>query len=104
MDISTINGISLDGLDSYIKDTALTNNIQPEAFSDVLSAAMNALDENNTLQKAKESAEIQFALGEATNTHDLLIAQSKALTAMQYTVAVRDKMLEAYREIMQISI
>ena len=75
MDISTITHVTSD----YIK---------------------NALEES---AKA-ESAEIQFSLGESTNTHDLQIAQEKANVALQYTVAVRDKVLEAYREIMNMQI
>jgi len=34
----------------------------------------------------------------------LLIAQTKATVALQYTVAVRDKLIESYREIMQMQI
>ena len=47
---------------------------------------------------------VQDALGETENTHDLSIALQKASTALQYTVAVRDKFLQAYREIMQMQI
>ncbi len=47
---------------------------------------------------------IQFAMGQSENTHDLLIAQSKANIALQYTVSVKDKVIEAYREIMQMQI
>ena len=62
------------------------------------------LDETNELQNTAESLEIQFALGQSSNTHDLLIAQTKASVALQYTVAVRNKMLDAYKEIMQMQI
>ena len=55
-------------------------------------------------QNSAESAEIQFALGEATSTHDLMIAQEKANIALSYTVAVRDKVLDAYKEIMNMQI
>ena len=51
-----------------------------------------------------ENEELKWALGESENTHDLTIALQKASTALQYTVAVRDKFLEAYKEIMQIQI
>jgi flagellar hook-basal body complex protein FliE len=51
-----------------------------------------------------ENAEIAFALGEVDNTHDLTIALQKASTALQYTIAVRDKFLEAYKEIMNMQI
>ena len=73
-------------------------------FSSILDSMMNSLNETNTLQNQAEAAAIEFALGESDNTHDLLIAQTKANTALQYTVAVRDKLIEAYREIMQMQI
>jgi flagellar hook-basal body complex protein FliE len=65
---------------------------------------MSSLEETNDLQNAAEEAEIQFALGQSTNTHDLLIAESKAEVALQYTVAVRDKIIDAYKELMQMQI
>jgi len=73
-------------------------------FSSILDSMMNAVDETNTLQNQAEAAEIQFALGLSDNTHDLLIAQTKANTALQYTVAVRDRLIEAYQQIMQMQI
>ena len=56
------------------------------------------------LQNTAESEEVRFALGEAENPHDLLIAETKANVALQYTVAVRDKLIDGYKEIMQMSI
>ena len=43
-------------------------------------------------------------MGLTHNTHDRTIALQKASTALQYTVAVRDKLLEAYKEIMNINL
>ena len=51
-----------------------------------------------------EDEEIKWALGETENAHVLSIALAKASTALQYTVAIRDKVLEAYKELMQIQI
>lgn len=73
-------------------------------FSSILDSMINSLNETNILQNQAEASAIQFALGESDNMHDLLIAQTKANTALQYTVAVRDKMIEAYQQIMQMQI
>jgi flagellar hook-basal body complex protein FliE len=64
---------------------------------------MKLINDTNDYQNAAEQAEIQFALGESTNTHDLQIAQQKANITLQYTVAVRDRMLEAYNSIMNMN-
>ena len=106
MDISSLTNITLD----YITQAYDLNKMQvptteeSENFGSVLNAAMNLINETNDYQNAAESAEIQFALGESTSTHELAVAQQKANIALQYTVAVRDKLLEAYKEIMNMSI
>ena len=65
---------------------------------------MNMINETNDYQNAAESAEIQFALGESESTHELAVAQQKANLALEYTVAVRDKVIEAYKEIMNMTV
>lgn len=106
MDISALTNISSE----YINQAYELNRTQMpvtengEDFGSVLNAAMNMINETNDYQNAAESAEIQFALGESTSTHELAVAQQKANIALQYTVAVRDKLLEAYKEIMNMSI
>ena len=73
-------------------------------FQKVFQSALDMVNETSDLQNKAESAEIQFALGVSNNTHDLQIAQEKANVALQYTVAVRDRAIEAYKEIMNMQI
>lgn len=73
-------------------------------FGNFLSAAVNQLNETNSYLKKEEEEEIKWALGLTENTHDLAEAQAKAETSLQYTVALRDKFIAAYKEIMQIQI
>ena len=70
----------------------------------VLNSAIDNIKTTNNYLSDMENEYISFALGETENAHDLTIAMQKASSALQYTVAVRDKLLEAYREIMQIQI
>lgn len=93
MDISNINGISTGDIKSFFNNTSLTKTDKTDSFSDVLSAAMGSIGETNDLQNAAEQEEVRFALGESDNTHDLLVAETKAAVALQYTVAVRDKIM-----------
>lgn len=99
MDISSINNIQSSAI---AQATDQTKTDDDGAFDAIFSAALGMLNETNDLQNAAESMEIQFALGLADNTHDLQIAQKKANTALAYTVAVRDKVLEAYNNIMNM--
>lgn len=73
-------------------------------FQSILNSAMSNVSETNEYLTQAEEAKISFALGENESTADLAIALQKASTALQYTVAVRDKVLEAYNTIMQIQI
>ncbi|MBP3677332.1 MAG: flagellar hook-basal body complex protein FliE [Agathobacter sp.] len=99
-DISSIYSAYNDTLSSI---SGISDEVSGD-FSSILDSMMTSLDETNTLQNRAEAAAIEFALGESANTHDLLIAQTKANTALQYTVAVRDKLIEAYQQIMQMQI
>lgn len=99
MDISSISNIQPTGLASALDQTKVNGD---STFDAIFSAALGMLDETNDLQNQAESMEIQFALGLADNPHDLSIAQQKANTALAYTVAVRDKVLEAYNSIMNM--
>ena len=65
---------------------------------------MENINTTNSYLSDMENEEVKWMLGETTNTHDLTMAVNKASTALQYTVAVRDKLLEAYKELMQIQI
>lgn len=73
-------------------------------FDSMLNAAIDNLNTTNSYLSDWENEQVKFALGETENAHDLTIALEKASSALQYTIAVRDKFLEAYREIMQIQI
>ena len=100
MDISLLtNATSPDYMSAVTQKTLLS-----ESFDSVLSSAINMLNETNDLQNDSQAAKIQFALVEADNPHDMQIAAAKAYEALQYTVAVRDKMLDAYKEIMNMQI
>lgn len=73
-------------------------------FDAILNTAIDNIKTTNSYLSDAENEKIKFALGETENTHDLTIAMQKASTALQYTVAVRDKLMEAYRSLMQMQI
>lgn len=90
-------------LQNQITDSGV-NTDNKTAFDQILSSAMNMVDETNTLQRSAQQAEINYELGYSDDTNGLAIAQKKANIALQYTVAVRDKLVEAYKEIMQMTV
>lgn len=85
-------------------NTAEVEKDNKTAFDNLLNSAINMYKQADDLQNAAEESEINFALGYATSTHDLAIAQQKANIALQYTVKVTNKALEAYKELMNMQI
>ncbi len=75
-----------------------------DAFAGIFDAAVKSINQTNAYISDAENEEVRLALGETESTHDLSIALQKASTALQYTVAVRDRFLESYRTIMNMQI
>ncbi|MCR4687361.1 MAG: flagellar hook-basal body complex protein FliE [Lachnospiraceae bacterium] len=108
IDVSSVPGIDQNAL-KVLQSGGINNNItkvksDDNMFESLLNNAIDNINTTNNYLSAAENEEIRFALGETDSAHDLTIALSKASTALQYTVAVRDKFLEAYKEIMQMQI
>ena len=105
MDIGSLLNISSPAIQEAAR-TATTSRVKEadESFSSLFNSALSNLGETNALLNKQEEEEIKFALGITDSTHDLSIAMAKAQTALSYTVALRDKFLEAYQQIMQIQV
>ncbi|MDD5937178.1 MAG: flagellar hook-basal body complex protein FliE [Clostridiales bacterium] len=103
MDISSIS--SLNDVSKYtpgaLKSDALKED-RNATFETLFQSALNMIKETNAYSNAAEKAEMDYAMGLTTNTHDVQIAQNKANISLQYTVAVRNAVLDAYKEIMQL--
>ncbi len=72
------------------------------SFDSLLQSAMTMIQETNQYSNEAQEAELAYAMGLTNSTHDLQVAQMKANISLQYTVAVRNAVLDAYREIMQM--
>ena len=83
-----------------VKQKALSGNM----FETILNSAIDNINNTNSLLSDAENEEVKLAMGQTENAHDLMIALNKASTALQYTVAVRDKFLDAYKEIMNMQL
>ncbi|SFK80622.1 flagellar hook-basal body complex protein FliE [Lachnospiraceae bacterium KH1T2] len=104
MDINKIYNISSPAVQMAEMQSPIYKADTDKSFGTFLNAAIDQLDETNSYLHNQEEEEIKLALGLTDNTHDLAIAQAKAQASLQYTVALRDKLLDAYKEIIQIQI
>jgi len=64
----------------------------------------DAVEKVNSLQKNADQMANDFALGKISNIHDVIIEAEKASVALKLTTEVRDKIIEAYREIMRMQL
>ena len=81
------------------KQTESTNNA---AFDTLFQSALSMINETDELTNRAEEEEIKYAIGQTDSTHDLQVAQQKANLSLQYTIAVRSAVIDAYKEIMNL--
>lgn len=70
-------------------------------FGDLVARGIENLQE---LQANADTLAAQAATGELTDVHDYTIAATKASLATELTVAVRNKAVDAFNEIMRMQI
>lgn len=71
------------------------------SFSDILKTALSGVD--NAQHEAKNAVEMALN-GESTDIHDTMIALQKADTSLKMMLEVRNKLLEAYQEVIKTQI
>lgn len=104
MDIATFYNLSSGAIKNAAENSSIAKVQQAGDFGSLLDKAIDNINTTNSYLSDAENEELRWALGETENTHELTIALRKASTALQYTVAIRDRVLEAYNSIMQIQI
>ncbi|MGM0411012.1 MAG: flagellar hook-basal body complex protein FliE [Bacillota bacterium] len=72
-----------------------------ESFSSLFK---KSIDEVNNLQLESDQITEDFALGKVDNIHDVTIAAEKARTALNLTVSIQNKVMDAYNELMRMQI
>ncbi|NHN28387.1 flagellar hook-basal body complex protein FliE [Paenibacillus agricola] len=72
-----------------------------EQFGSFLTDAMNKL---NVQQQEVDQLNDKFAKGEISDVHQIVIASEKASLGLELTVQIRNKMIEAYQEVMRMQV
>ncbi len=71
------------------------------SFSDFLN---NSINKVSNLQNEAEKLNQAFAIGKTDNIHQVMIASEKAEMALQFTLQIRNKIMDAYQEIMRMPV
>jgi len=101
MNISQINNlVNYQKTDSV--GASATSEKGTTSFDNMFQALVNQVDETNNYSNAAQQEEMAYSLGLTNNTSDLMVAQQKANLSLQYTVAIRNHVMDAYKEIMNL--
>lgn len=106
LDITALRNVSSEAVREAAKNapTNRPDTYKETGFDSLLHTAIENLNTTNAYLSDAEDEEVKWMLGETENSHDLSIALQKASTALQYTVAIRDRLLDAYRELIQMQV
>jgi flagellar hook-basal body complex protein FliE len=63
-----------------------------------------AITDVNDLQQGADTLATKLAAGDAVEVHQAMIAMQKASMALQFTMQVRNKVVEAYQEVMRMQV
>lgn len=91
---SVLNNSNLQGSNSVTTDKQLS-------FEEILRDSFNQL---NQLQLGADKSIQDMVLGKTDDIHSVMIALQKAQVSLQFAVQVRNKLVEAYQEIMRMQV
>jgi flagellar hook-basal body complex protein FliE len=110
----SVSGIEATGFTPYVAPkidagSALGGPTGPSATertsgTDFGDLVLDGLDRLEGVQKQSESLAVKAATGDLQSIHDYTIAATQAAVTTQLTVAVRNKAVEAFTEIMRMQV
>lgn len=77
---------------------------EPDADKSFGHFLSEALGEVNKLQSDAANAGVRLAAGKVQDISEVVIASEKATIALQLTMQVRNKVVEAYQEVMRMQV
>ena len=101
MNISSVNNL-IDTSKFGIYTSSAASEDNSSTFDSLYQAAVDMVNQTNKYSNAAQEQETAYSLGLTDNSADLLIAQQKANISLQYTTAIRNHVLDAYKEIMNL--
>ncbi len=97
--IGAVSAFSPIGAIGAMNDAEATASTEAPDFGAMVS---NGLEKLQSLQKTSDNLALEAATGRLQDVHNYLIAANEAGLAVQLTVAVRNKAVEAFNEIMRL--
>lgn len=107
MNINNINNMinienNIEKINNQSKALTIQDNVENKlSFGEYLK---KSLENVNDLQIESDRQITLLATGQAENVHDITIAAAKSKVSLDLTMAVRNKVIEAYKEIMRMQV
>jgi flagellar hook-basal body complex protein FliE len=98
--LQQLQGVSL-GIDKINNSAKSTSD---SSFVDSLEMAKSLLNTTNKAESIANQYTNDFITGKNDNIHSLMIAQEKSSILLQFTMQVRNQLIDAYKEIMRLPI
>lgn len=92
--VNVLNGLPASGTASATAQTGAS-------FQDMFTTALNNLTETTSDSSAYNDA---LLMGESDNLHDPMIAATEAELSVSLVVQIRDKVVDAYSELMRMQV
>ena len=100
MNINPIDKSLIQGFEGFTSPIE-KNEIGSKNFSDYLK---QSVDQVSDLLKTSDEKSTEMVTGKTQNIHEAMLAFEKAETAMKFLVQVRNKVIEAYNEILRMQV
>lgn len=95
-----INSISqITNLGSNFSTNSINNS--NKSFGNLLNSALNDV---NNLQAKSQQDDNALIMGDINNIHNVMIDAAKADIALQLTIQIKNKILDAYQEVMRMPV
>lgn len=82
-------------------NTEISTGTANKSFTEMLSDSIKKVED---LQREADKSMIDLATGKTDNVHETMIAVNKAEIAFQLMTQIRNKAIEAYKEIMRMQV
>jgi flagellar hook-basal body complex protein FliE len=98
MKVSNVQNQTLVNLDNVTKSNT------SEAINDIGISFQQALESLSTTEATSNQLMEQLASGEDVDIHQVMIALEETDVSFRVAVAIRDRLIEAYREVMRMAV
>lgn len=103
-DLTSLLNITSTSLNNIVnsRTNSAINAADSANFDGIYKSAINLISGTNDYIHDAQQAEVDYATGKLTSTHELAVIEQKANLSLQYTVAIKNQLLSAYKEIMNM--